>query len=92
MMNLTVPLSTIVSEGAVQFVEDTSELTCRLNPVEVEGQYTSAVLVLVSRTPSNGVILSEGGARGKNHEEPGTYRQTPCTLKVLHGRACSFGR
>ena len=49
MINLLVPLSSRVSGGVTQFGGARFVVTCRLNPLEGDGQETFAVLVVVNR-------------------------------------------
>ena len=58
MMNFSAPLSLIVSAGADQLVVLRSEFCCKLQPVEGEGQLTTAVLVVVSEMESFGTTLT----------------------------------
>jgi hypothetical protein len=50
MMYLVVPLSWTVSAGAVQLADVKSVFTCKLKPLEDDGQLTTAVFVDVVLT------------------------------------------
>lgn len=64
MMNLIVTLSLTVSAGVSQFVAARFMVTCKLKPVEGEGQYICAVFVVVS------LILNTGAQEFARRKAP----------------------